>query len=133
MVDDDVFTAVDALDAALRVGDFDAAVNLWAMDDKDVAIVGSAAGEWFLGPVAVRECLAAITSRATKHGWRWVDRRVKLHGDVAWVVAEAPFQTIHADGTVAERPYRVTGVLVRRSGDWRWHQYHGSEPLGSIG
>lgn len=73
--DDDVLTAIDGFDAALRAGDLRAAVSLWALDDDDVAIVGSATDEWFLGPVAVRECLAAITSRATRHGWRWVDRR----------------------------------------------------------
>jgi len=28
---------------------------------------------------------------------------------------------------VDERPYRVTGVFVRRDEGWRWRQYHGSE------
>ena len=45
-------------------------------------MLGSASGEEFDGPDAVRACLAALTSRPTAHGWRWVDRRVTVAGDV---------------------------------------------------
>jgi ketosteroid isomerase-like protein len=128
-----VMATVDAFDAALRARDLIAAEAVWTLDRPDVSILGSASGEVFIGPDAVRTCLAALTSRQTAHGWRWVDRQVSVVGDVAWVTAEAPWQTVHPDGTVTERPYRVTGVLVRVDGAWRWCQYHGSEPLGSTG
>jgi len=130
---DEALAAVDAFDAALRARDLIAAEAVWALHRADVSILGSASGEEFIGPDAVRACLAALTSRPTAHGWRWVDRQVSVVGDVAWVLADAPWQTVHADGAVTERPYRVTGVLVRADGTWRWCQYHGSEPLGSTG
>ena len=130
---DEVLAAVDAFDAALRARDRIAAEAVWSLDRADVSILGSASGEEFVGPDAVRACLAALTSRPTAHGWRWVDRQVSVVGGVAWLVADAPWQTLDRDGAVNERPYRVTGVLVRAAGRWRWCHYHGSEPLGSTG
>ena len=130
---EDVLAPVDAFDAALRARDLIAAEAVWALDREDVSILGSASGEEFTGPDAVRACLAALTSRPTAHGWRWVDRQVSVVGDAAWVMADAPWQTVHPDGAVTERPYRVTGVLVRVDGAWGWCHYHGSEPLGSTG
>ena len=130
---DDVLTTIEAFGAALRAQDPTAAETVWSLDRADVAILGSASGERFIGPDAVRACLTALTSRPTSHDWRWVDRRISVVGDVAWFVADAPWQTVQPDGSVTERPYRVTGVLVHDEGGWRWCQYHGSEPLGSIG
>lgn len=130
---DDVLAAIDAFDAALKQRDRVAAEAVWALERTDVSILGSAAGEEFIGPDAVRACLAALTSRPTAHGWRWADRQVSIAGDIAWLLADAPWQTEQPDGAVSERPYRVTGVLVRSGDGWLWCQYHGSEPLGSIG
>jgi hypothetical protein len=48
--------------------------------------------------------------------------------------------TFLADGEVAvtpagaaprTSPYRLTAVLVRRDGEWRWHTFNGSEPNGT--
>lgn len=130
---DDVLKVIDAFDIALKTRNRAAAEAVWWLDRDDVSILGSASGEDFIGAEAVRACLAALTSRSTAHGWRWADRRVCVVDDVAWLIADAPWQTIHPDGAVSERPYRVTGVLVFRDEAWRWCQYHGSEPLGSIG
>ena len=130
---DGVLKAIDAFGAALKARDRVAAETVWLLDRADVSILGSAAGEEFIGPEAVRACLAALTFRPTSHGWRWADRRVSVVGDVAWFVADAPWQTVQPDGAVGERPYRVTGVLVCAEDGWRWCQYHGSEPLGSVG
>lgn len=130
---DDVLTTIDGFGAALRAQDLAAAEAVWALDRADSVILGSAAGEEFIGRDAVRACLAALTSRPTAHDWRWVDRQISVVGDVAWLIADAPWQTVHPDGGVTERPYRVTGVFVHGEGGWRWSQYHGSEPLGSVG
>ena len=130
---EDVLNAIDAFGAAPRERDRAAAEAVWSLDRADVSILGSASGEEFVGPDAVGACRAALTSRPTSHGWRWADRRVSVVDDVAWFIADAPWLTVQPDGAVSERPYRVTGVLVRADGRWRWTHYHGSEPLGSIG
>lgn len=129
----EVLAVVDAFDSALRSRNRSTAEGVWALDRPDVSILGSAAGEEFDGPGAVAACLEALTSRSTTHGWRWLDRRVSVAGDVAWLIAEAFWVTNHADGTQTERPYRVTGVLLKRERGWQWVQYHGSEPLGAVG
>ncbi len=129
----EVNSAIDAFDSALRTRSYAVAEAVWALHRDDVSIFGSAAGEDFRGPAAVRECLVALTSRTTAHGWRWVDRTVSVAGDVAWFTANAFWVTIHPDGSETERPYRVTGVLINGAHGWQWCQYHGSEPLGSIG
>ena len=70
-----VLAVVDAFDVALRSHDCEAAEAVWALDDPDIVILGSAPGEVFHGS-NVRDCLHALTSRLTAHGWRWVERRV---------------------------------------------------------
>ncbi len=116
-VTEDVLTVVDAFDTALKTRDRDAAEAIWALDRDDVSVLGSAAGEEFIGPQAVRSCLAALTSRQTAHGWRWAERRLSVLDDVAWLIADAPWQTVQPNGDTSERPYRVTGVLIRKVTD----------------
>ena len=51
---DDVLTTIDAFGAALRAQDPTAAETVWSLDRADVAILGAASGERFIGPDAVR-------------------------------------------------------------------------------
>ena len=128
-----VLAVVDAFDVALRARDREAAEAVWALNDPNIVILGSAPGEVFHGS-RVADCLHALTSRPTAHGWRWTDRQVTVEGSVAWLVADAHWQTIALDGVITERPYTLTGVLVQGpDGQWLWRMYHGSEPLGTIG
>jgi len=50
------------------------------------------------------------------------DIDVHIHGDIAW--AEGRGRFTRADG--AERPVRMTGVLVREDGQWKVVQSHAS-------
>ena len=64
---------------------------------------------------------------ADVHGKRDVravagDLGIHVKGDVAWVEGQARF--VRADG--AERPVRMTGVLVREDGQWKVVQSHAS-------
>ncbi|MCY7303066.1 MAG: nuclear transport factor 2 family protein [Thermoleophilia bacterium] len=117
---------------AVAARDYDRIRSLMA-DDFRLRDLSPPGFTQFIGRDAVRACLAALTSRPTAHDWRWVDRQISVVGNVAWLIADAPWQTVHPDGGVTERPYRVTGVFVHGEGGWRWSQYHGSEPLGSVG
>ena len=49
-------------------------------------------------------------------------------GDVAWLYAEGHV-VISRDASEHRSPYRLTGVLERRAGTWRWRLFHGSEPV----
>jgi hypothetical protein len=45
--------------------------------------------------------------------------RAHVDGDVASARFRAPARVLH---------YRITALLVRRDGAWRWHTFNGSEP-----
>ncbi len=125
--------AVDALDEAFARHDVDGVLRLFA-DDADVAFLGSARSEQAIGRDAVerllRELLALPEVAGGTFAIAWTERRVRVAGDVAWIVAlgeatwESPRRTV-------QFPYRLTGILVRREGRWVWHTHHGSEP-GSL-
>jgi hypothetical protein len=49
-------------------------------------------------------------------------------GDVAWVNAVGTLRVESPGQEQRIAPYRITAVLVRRDGAWRWHTFSGSEP-----
>jgi ketosteroid isomerase-like protein len=55
-------------------------------------------------------------------------RDVSSVGDVAWLYAEGHV-VISGDDSEQRSPYRLTGVLERMAGTWRWRLFHGSEPV----
>lgn len=46
---------------------------------------------------------------------------------MGWFSASGPAM-IGRDGVESPLPVRVSGVLIRRDGDWRWTFLHVSEP-----
>ncbi|HWJ31387.1 MAG TPA: nuclear transport factor 2 family protein [Gaiellaceae bacterium] len=106
----------DALFEALR--EPEAFMALWA-DDADIALRGSELAERDDGPAQLRAHVDAIAASPTEIRFVWEERRLHEEGDVAW---------INATGTVNGAPYRLTAVLVRRRGEWRWHTFSGGEP-----
>jgi ketosteroid isomerase-like protein len=111
-----VFDAL--LRAILEDRDPDAFMALWAEDD-DVAMWGSELTERGDGRAGIRVLGEAIAAHPGEIRFTWDERHVHEVGDVAW---------INAAGSVNGSPYRMTAVLVRRAGEWRWHTFSGSEP-----
>jgi ketosteroid isomerase-like protein len=97
-------------------------------DAPDVAMWGSEEGERADGPVAIRRLFDEIVAFRGTLRFEWRDRLVHVEGDVAWVNAAGRLVVEPEGETARTGPYRVTAVLVRRSGDWRWHTHNGSEP-----
>jgi ketosteroid isomerase-like protein len=104
--------------AVLEERDVDAFMALWAEDD-DVAMWGSELTERGDGRAQIRTLGESIAAHPGEIRFTWDDQHVHEHGDVAW---------INAAGSVNGSPYRMTAVLVRRAGEWRWHTFSGSEP-----
>jgi RimJ/RimL family protein N-acetyltransferase/ketosteroid isomerase-like protein len=115
--------AFDALyDAVLGAHDADAALALFA-PDGDIVMWGSEEAERAVGPAAVGELLRGIAASPATLAFRWRERRVHVEGHAAWINAAG---AVDVDGRASA--YRVTAVLVRRAGAWRWHTHSGSEP-----
>jgi ketosteroid isomerase-like protein len=106
-------------DALLVRKDIDAFMALWA-DDDDVALRGSDLTERDDGHAAIRAHGEAIIASANELRFDWDETLLHIEGDAAWITAAGAFN----GGT----PYRLTAVLVRRDGEWRWHTFAGSEP-----
>jgi ketosteroid isomerase-like protein len=98
--------------------DPDAFMALWAEED-DVAMWGSELTERADGRAELRTLGESIAAHPGEIRFTWDDLHVHKHGDIAW---------INAAGSVNGSPYRMTAVLVRRAGEWRWHTFSGSEP-----
>lgn len=119
-----VFKAVDDLLGYIANGRHPESVAAFT-DDADVALVGSEAGEAFVGPVALRAFFADLYARPYRVLFALPDRRISSAGNVAWFTGEGTYRLSDAD---EEMPYRLTGVLERRGGRWLWQLFSGSEP-----
>jgi ketosteroid isomerase-like protein len=86
----------------------------------DAVHIGTDAGEWWTSGQVVNAVAAADAGDDIRAVADDID--VHLQGDVAWVEGRGRFT--RADG--AERPVRMTGVLVREDGQWKVVQSHAS-------
>ena len=93
----------------------------------DVVLLGSAAEELAIGHDQLGLFFDRLFALPAQLSWDWKQTRIASAGDIAWVFAEGDV-VISADGVESRSPYRMTGVLERRAGRWRWRQFHGSEP-----
>jgi ketosteroid isomerase-like protein len=115
----DPLATFDALfRAILDDRDPDAFMALWA-DDDDVVMWGSELTERGDGRAQIRALGESIAAHPGEIRFTWDVRRVRKEGDTVW---------INAAGSVNGSPYRMTAVLVRRHGEWRWHTFSGCEP-----
>jgi hypothetical protein len=122
-----VFTAM--LQAICERRDADTAWRLF-VDEDNVAMWGSGRTEIAHGYDEIGALLRRIASSpSAPFTLRWDHRHVTVTGAAAWVNAVGEWVE-EADGCVVSGPYRLTAVLVRRDGGWRWHTFSASEPAG---
>jgi ketosteroid isomerase-like protein len=86
----------------------------------DAVHIGTDAWEWWTSG----QLIDAVAAAGGEDGIRAVadDMDVHVQGDIAWV--EGRWRFTRADG--AERPVRITAVLVRERGQWKLVQSHAS-------
>ena len=125
-VRDEVLSKLSALDACVRSADLAGTVALF-VPDAEALVLGSERGELARGTAAIAELFTSLFALPIRLGWVWDQPYVAAFGDVAWLCVQGMVCVRHgAEDT--QRPYRITGVLVRDDGEWRWAQFHGSEP-----
>jgi len=119
---------VDRLGAAFLAQDVEAVLATFVPDD-DITYVGSELGESATGREAVRKLLAELFARPEVYSWQATSTTVHALPGAAFVIAEADGAEHSADGKVEAFPYRITGLLSRRSsGAWLWRAVQGAEP-----
>lgn len=97
-------------------------------DAADVLLVGSEEGEIAEGPEALDLLFRHIFDLPVRIDWSWRNVRVSCVGEVAWIFAEGHVN-MTSDSGQKQMPYRLSGVLERRKGKWKWRHFHGSEPV----
>jgi uncharacterized protein (TIGR02246 family) len=95
--------------------------------DPDTLLMGSEASERAIGREQLSAFFDELFTVPVQIAWEWKDTRISSLGDIAWVYADGNVVLSGSDGETRS-PYRMTGVLERRDGQWRWRQFHGSEP-----
>jgi uncharacterized protein (TIGR02246 family) len=114
-----VRAVIDEMVGALNAGDVGRIRSLLS-ERPDAVHIGTDASEWETS----KEFVDAVAAAGTDSGIQAVvdDLSVHVLGDVAW--AEGRGRFTNPDG--AQRPVRVTGVLVREDGGWKVAQQHSS-------
>jgi uncharacterized protein (TIGR02246 family) len=128
MPDTEIIAAFDAFFDRLNVDrDAAAATALFAGDD-DIWMSGSDLPELAIGRDAIAALHRDVVARPFTLTFTWDERRVHSEGEVAWVNAAGSLLVGYEQREPTTMHYRITVVLVRRDGAWRWHTMHGSEP-----
>ena len=118
--------ALTALDDAFERQDLAAVRELCT---EDVVFIGSGDGEEAVGRDAIGPMFDALAPQLERLefslAWESVD--IDVLGEVALISARGSARLVTQRRADTLR-YRLTGVLVRSTGGWRWRVYHGSEP-----
>jgi hypothetical protein len=119
-----VISAIDALLGHIANGRHRETLACFT-GDPDCALIGSEEGERAVGAEALRTFFADLYARPYRVLFTLPERRISALGNVAWFAGEGTYRLSTEEG---EHPYRLTGVLERRSGRWLWQLFSGSEP-----
>ena len=128
MPDTEILAAFDAFFERLTVDRDAAAATALFADDDDIWMSGSDLPELAIGHEAIAALHRHVASRPFTLTFSWDTRMVHREGDVAWVNAGGSLLVDYPDREPVTMHYRITAVLVRRDGAWRWHTFNGSEP-----
>ncbi len=128
MSHDEILASFDAFFERLTVDRDAAAATALFSDDDDIWMSGSDLPELAIGSEAIAALHRDVASRPFTLTFTWDRRTAHSEGDVAWVNAGGSLLVDYPDREPVSMHYRITAVLVRREGIWRWHTFNGSEP-----
>lgn len=94
---------------------------------QDVTLIGSQSDEVARTRPQIVALFRHLFALPATVNWEWRKVEVSSAGPVAWLFADGVLVVHAADGE-QKSPYRLTGVLQKEKGRWRWRQFHGSQP-----
>lgn len=122
----EVMASLHAFADAWARHDMDAVLVLFG-PDPDIVVIGSGLDEKRLGRAQLREQLQRDWAQSEAVSVKFGRHVVSSAGIVAWVAADmVVYATI--DGKHMTFPGRLTAVLEKRRGEWKWMQSHFSLP-----
>ncbi|HEY7273116.1 MAG TPA: nuclear transport factor 2 family protein [Actinoplanes sp.] len=122
-----VLSAADRLSAAFAARDVDAALDCFVVGDH-IGYAGSERAETATGRDAVSALFTAVFARDEAYSWRVREARVHAYSGCAYLFAEADGVARTDAGETVPFSYRISGVLEKDGGRWRWRHCQGAEP-----
>lgn len=95
----------------------------------DIMLVGSDSGEIYKGHEEIKKWLTGLFSFAS---FSWEMKRVDIdaNGNTAWVFMDGKMIVKFIKGGELIRPYRFTGIMIKKEDGWKWRLFDGSIPKG---
>jgi hypothetical protein len=96
---------------------------------ENIMVIGSDSGEIYKGDVQIRWWLNAIFKH---NSFTWEMNRIDIdnNGNTAWIFFDGFMIVTNDKGKIRKTPYRFTGILVKKKGEWKWRLFDGSIPKG---
>jgi hypothetical protein len=117
-----------ALSEAFSTGDLALLMEQFS-SSPTATYAGSETGEIATGQEALTQLFSGLLTRPERYRFEFDDVRAQEVGPVVWLVADGRGHEQTPEGPGDSFPYRITGVLVREQGAWRWAMLCGAEPI----
>lgn len=118
---------LSALSTAFATRDTEGLLRLFSAT-AGVTYAGSELGEKATGPAELRRLLSDLFARPQTYAFELPAVTCSEHSGLVWLLADGECTETGADGQTDTFAYRLTGVLAREAGRWRWLVLVGSEP-----
>lgn len=120
----EIKTVLDKMARAFVTKDVALYMSLYD-SEPDLVIYGSQKGEKWTILRDFKEAVVHNWEMAPSVKVKYTNQRIEVHssGDAAWFATEISFN-MEMDGKPVEIGGRLTGVLVKKNGDWKFRQTH---------
>lgn len=94
---------------------------------ENIMIVGSDNGEINKGKDEVRKWLGNLFGFA-RFSWEMNRIDIDSYGKTAWIFVDGKMIVNFHGGGQKVTPYRFSGIMVKKKGNWKWRLFNGSVP-----
>ena len=124
----EISRALETWNAAAKSANVNQCMALFD-DSENIMLIGSDKGEVNKGKNQVRDWLTKIFGFAN-FSWQMDSINIDSNDNTAWVFVEGKMIVEFKQGGNKVTPYRFTGILVKKKGEWKWRLFDGSIPRG---
>jgi hypothetical protein len=96
---------------------------------RQVLLVGSDSAEVFPGYEGVRRLLTAFFSGPDRAYFDLGEPIIQQQGTSAWMFVSGGIIVQEGARVISRTPYRISIVLIKKGGAWKWTLFHGSSPV----
>lgn len=111
---------------AASMANVDQAMLLFDNSDN-IMLIGSDSGEVNKGKDQIRGWLTQIFEHAS---FSWEMNRIDIdyNGETAWLFVDGTMIVKFLKGETIKKPYRFSGIMVKKKKTWKWRLFDGSVP-----